>query len=133
MSRDNRILLAGLVTAAFLPIVVGGILDWPRWTSVPLFVAVLVGAYRIIRHRPRTVTDHVGALLDGLGFHGNNPVRHLAAYQLAQLIEAAGRPRDAEQIRCTFDTLSPDQLPRSYRATKDDPREADERAASTPQ
>ena len=126
MSKDNRILLAGLATAAVLPLVVGGMLAWPNWVTVPLFVAILAGIYRLLMHGNRTVTDHVGALLDRLGFHGKSPVRHLTAHRIAQLVEATGNPRAAGEIRGTFDTLSPDDLPSSYRTgTRGTPEEAE--------
>lgn len=126
MSKDNRILLAGLAVAALLPLVVGGMLGWPHWVTVPLFAAVLGGTYRLLMHGNRTVTDHVGALLDRLGFHGRSPVRHLTAHRIAQLVEATGNPRAAGEIRGTFDTLSPDDLPSSYRTgTRHTPEEAE--------
>ena len=115
MSKDNRILLVGLATALILPFVVGGVLGWSHWVTVPLFAAVLAGVYRLLMYGNRTVTDHVGAMLDRLGFHGKSPVRHLTAHRIAQLIEATGNPHAAEKVRDSFDTLTPDDLPNSYR------------------
>ncbi|MBA8825016.1 hypothetical protein FHX42_002363 [Saccharopolyspora lacisalsi] len=103
MSKENRILLACLVGACVLPLVVGGLLGWPTWITVPLFAAVLVGSYRKFTHGTRTATGHVGALLDRIGLYPDNPVRDLTAHRLANLIEASGNARVAEEVRRKFD------------------------------
>lgn len=103
MSKDNRILLLGVGLAAVLPLVLGGLLGWSAWITVPLFAVVLVGVYRKLVHATPSAGDHVGALLDKLGLYGDNPVRALTAHRFAKLIEAAGNPNVAEEVRDRFD------------------------------
>lgn len=79
MSKDSKILLTGLGTAVLLPLLVGGLLGWPQWVTVPLFIAVITGTYRKLVHGIPTPSDRIGALLDKLGPHTGNPDRDLTA------------------------------------------------------
>lgn len=107
MTRQNRILAAGLATAFALPIVAGLLLNWPFWITAPLLAAVLAGIYRKIVHPTYTTTDHVGELLDTAGLPANNPIRDLTAHRLAELIEATGNTQIATEIRREFDSPRP--------------------------
>jgi hypothetical protein len=110
MSKENRILLAGLAMALLLPWAVGALLGWPTWITVPVFAAILFGIYRKLMYGIRSATDHVGALLDQISLYSGNPVRDLTAHRIAKLIEAAGNPHVADEIRAHFDTLGPQDL-----------------------
>ncbi|WP_406692094.1 hypothetical protein REH65_09000 [Saccharopolyspora sp. ID03-671] len=107
MSKENRILYIGLGIAALIPVVFGLVLEWPAWVVVPLLACVGWGVFKKLTGGARTPSDHVGMLLDQLGLHGErNPVRRLTAHRFAKLIEAAGHPQVAEDVRRRFD--SPD-------------------------
>lgn len=116
MSRENRILLAGLVTSLILPWAVGVLLDWPTWVTVPVFIAILVGTYRKLMYGIRSASDHIGALLDKINMCSGNPVRDLTAHRIAKIVEAAGDAQVADEIRTNFDTLDPQYLSKSHRA-----------------
>ncbi|KAA5830078.1 hypothetical protein ABT337_09720 [Saccharopolyspora hirsuta] len=107
MSKENKILYLGLATAAVLPLVLGLLLEWPGWVTVPLFAGVLYGIYRKLMHGTRTASDHVGILLDKIGLHAGNPVRDLSAHRIAKLIEAGGNQAVADQVRQKFDAPRP--------------------------
>jgi hypothetical protein len=107
MSKENRMLYGGLAIAAVMPLVLGLVLGWSAWITVPLFVAILAGIYRKLMYGTRTTSDHVGVVLDKIGLYGDNPVRDLTAHRFAKLIEAAGNPGVAEEIRQKFDTPRP--------------------------
>ena len=96
MSKDNRILLLGVGLAAVLPLVLGGLLGWSAWITVPLFAVVLVGVYRKLVHATPSAGDHVGALLDKLGTTTKGCTVEVAE-ELVWLGEhnglSAGRPR----------------------------------------
>lgn len=104
MTRQNRILMAGLATAFALPLVAGLLLNWPFWMTAPLLAAVLAGIYRKLVHPTYTITDHVGELLDTAGLPADNPIRDLTAHRLAEVIEATGNTQIATEIRREFDS-----------------------------
>ncbi|WP_019853044.1 hypothetical protein [Actinopolyspora mortivallis] len=106
MSKENRILFAGLAVAFVLPLVLGLLLGWPAWVTVPLLVLVLVGIYRKLVYGTHTAVDQVGALLDKLGLHRGNPTRDLTANRFARLIEASGNTEVAAEVRHRFDSPS---------------------------
>jgi hypothetical protein len=107
MSKENRILYVGLTIAALLPLVLGLVLSWPAWITVPLFAAVCYGTYQKLMHGTRTPSDHVGVILDKIGLYADNPVRALTAHRFAKLIEASGNPQVAEEVRQKFDAPYP--------------------------
>ncbi|MFI0470342.1 MULTISPECIES: hypothetical protein [Saccharopolyspora] len=107
MSKENRILYGGLTLAAAVPLLLGLLLGWPAWVTVPLFGAILYGVYQKLMHGNRTTSDHVGVVLDRIGLYGDNPVRALTAHRFAKLIEAAGNPGAAEEVRQKFDAPRP--------------------------
>ncbi|MBB5156420.1 hypothetical protein [Saccharopolyspora phatthalungensis] len=107
MSKENRTLYVGLALAALLPLVLGLVLGWSAWITVPLFAAVITGVYQKLMHGTRTPSDHVGVVLDKIGLYPDNPVRALTAHRFAKLIEAAGNPRVAEEVRQKFDAPYP--------------------------
>lgn len=105
MSKENRILYAGLGIAALIPLVFGLLLEWPVWVVVPLLAAVGWGVFKKLAGGLPTASDHVGMLLDQLGLHGErHPVRRLTAHRFAKYIEAAGHPQVAEDVRRRFDS-----------------------------
>ncbi|SDJ67503.1 hypothetical protein SAMN04487820_101207 [Actinopolyspora mzabensis] len=104
MSKENRILFVGLGIAFVLPLVLGLLLGWPAWVTVPLLVLVLVGIYRKLVYGTRTAADQVGALLDKIGLHQGNPVRDMTAHRLAKLIERSGHTDVASEVRDRFDS-----------------------------
>ncbi|PRW61970.1 hypothetical protein [Actinopolyspora mortivallis] len=106
MSKENRILFAGLAIAFVLPLVLGLLLRWPAWVIVPLLVLVLVGIYRKLVYGTYTAVDQVGVLLDKLGLHRGNPTRDLTANRFARLIEASGNTEVAAEVRQRFDSPS---------------------------
>ncbi|NHD17801.1 MULTISPECIES: hypothetical protein [unclassified Actinopolyspora] len=107
MTKENRVLFTGLAVAFVLPLVLGWLLGWPAWVTVPLLVMVLVGIYRKLVYGTRTVADQVGALLDKLGLHQENAVRDMTANRLAKLIEASGNTEAAAEVRSRFDSPRP--------------------------
>ncbi|GAA0522539.1 hypothetical protein GCM10011581_34120 [Saccharopolyspora subtropica] len=107
MSQENRTLYTGLAMAALLPLLLGLLLEWSAWVTVPLFFAVLAGIYQKLMHGTKTPSDHVGILLDKIGLHRDNPVRDLTASRFAKLIDAAGNPSVAEEVRQRFDSPKP--------------------------
>ncbi|MGP4019266.1 hypothetical protein [Saccharopolyspora sp. 5N708] len=107
MSKENRILYGGLAFAVVVPVVLGLVLDWSAWVTVPLFAAVLFGIYRKLMHGTRTPSDHVGVVLDKIGLYPDNPVRDLTAHRFAKLIEAAGNQKVADEVRQKFDAPRP--------------------------
>ncbi|PKW15388.1 hypothetical protein [Saccharopolyspora spinosa] len=107
MSKENRILYGGLALAAVIPLVLGLLLQWPALVTVPLFAAVLYGIYRKLMHGNKTTSDHVGVVLDRIGLYADNPVRALTAHRFAKLIEAAGNPGVADEVRQRFDAPHP--------------------------
>nr|WP_218863198.1 hypothetical protein [Actinopolyspora biskrensis] len=100
-------MFTGLAVAFVLPLVLGWLLAWPAWVTVPLFVMVLVGIYRKLVYGTRTVADQVGALLDKLGLHQENAVRAMTANRLAKMIEASGNTAAAAEVRSRFDSPRP--------------------------
>ncbi|MDA3647041.1 hypothetical protein LZ318_13735 [Saccharopolyspora indica] len=107
MSKESKTLYLGLALAAVLPLVLGLLLGWPAWVTVPLCAAVLYGIYQKLMHGTRTASDHVGIVLDKIGLHAGNPVRDLTAHRIAKLIEAGGNRAVAEQVRQKFDPPRP--------------------------